>query len=103
MGEAITPPISGKKKIDTVNKTEKSQASNKTVDTPKRNKTETDKPLDKSRSAQIIDIENTVDKSRSIPISNISDKSTRIEKSSEMHIHKDNLSIYVLSVQGEIL
>ena len=29
--EAITPPISEKKKIDTVNKKEKSQASNKTV------------------------------------------------------------------------
>ena len=29
-----------KKKIDTVNKTEKSQASNKTVDTPKSNKTD---------------------------------------------------------------
>ena len=32
--EAITPPISVKKEIDTVKKTEKSQASNKTVDTP---------------------------------------------------------------------
>ena len=33
--EAITPPIPEKKKIDTVNKTDKSQASNKTVDTHK--------------------------------------------------------------------
>ena len=39
--EAITPPISVKKNIDAVNKTEKSQASNKTVDTTKINKTET--------------------------------------------------------------
>ena len=38
--EAITPPISEKNKIDTVNKTEKSQSSNKIVDTPKSNKTE---------------------------------------------------------------
>ena len=45
--EAITPPISKKKKIDTVNKTEKSQASNKTVDTSKRNKTDTVKSFDK--------------------------------------------------------
>ena len=36
--EAMTPHISEKYKIDTVNKTEKSQASNKTVDTPRRNK-----------------------------------------------------------------
>ena len=34
--ESITPPISTKKKIDTVNKREKAQASNKTVDTPKK-------------------------------------------------------------------
>ena len=36
--ESITPPISAKNKIDTVNQTEKSQASNKTVDTTKINK-----------------------------------------------------------------
>ena len=39
MKESITPTIT-KKKIDTVNKTEKSQASNKTVDTPRSNKSE---------------------------------------------------------------
>ena len=38
MEEAITRPISGKEKIDTVRKTEKSKSSNKTVDTPKSNK-----------------------------------------------------------------
>ena len=38
MKEAITPPISEKKKIDTANKTEKSSASNKTVYTPRRKK-----------------------------------------------------------------
>ena len=37
--EAITFKISSKKKIDTVNKTDKSQPSNKTVDTPRRDKT----------------------------------------------------------------
>ena len=37
--EAITPPILEKNKIDTVNKTGKSQASNKTVDKPRSNKT----------------------------------------------------------------
>ena len=60
--EPITPPISEKKKIDTVNKTEKSQASNKTLDKPKSNKNDTVKPLDKSRSTQITDTKNTVDK-----------------------------------------
>ena len=79
--EAITPPISAKKKIDTVNKRDKSQAYNKTVDKPKRNKTDTVKSLDKSRYAQITDTENTVDKSGSIPRSNYSNKSTRIENS----------------------
>ena len=38
--ESITSLISAKKNIDTVNKTEKSQASYKTVDIPKSNKTE---------------------------------------------------------------
>ena len=32
--EAITPPISERRKIDTFNKTDKSKAFNKTVDTP---------------------------------------------------------------------
>ena len=50
------------KKIDTVNKTEKSQESNKKVDTPKVNKTEKVKSIDKSRSTQGTDTENTVDK-----------------------------------------
>ena len=45
--EAITTTISSKKIMDTVKKTEKSQASNKTVDTPKINKTDTVKSLDK--------------------------------------------------------
>ena len=53
--EAITPPISAKNKIDTVNKTEKSQTSNKTVDTTKRNITDTVKSLDKSISTQRTD------------------------------------------------
>ena len=101
--EAITPPISEKKKIDTVNKTEKSQASNKTVDTPKSNKTDTVKSLDKSRSTQRTDTENTVNKSRSIPRTNLSNKSTRIEKPSEIDIHRDNLSVSVLSGQAESL
>ena len=45
--EAITTPISGKKKLYTVNKTDKSQASNKTVDIPKTNKS--DNPSEKVR------------------------------------------------------
>ena len=52
--EAITSPISEKKKIDTVNKIDKSQASNETVDTPKTNKTDTVKSLYKSSSIQIL-------------------------------------------------
>ena len=43
--EAITYPISEKKKIDTVNKTDKSQESNKIVDTTKSNKTDTVKSI----------------------------------------------------------
>ena len=89
--------------MDTVNKTEKSKAYNKTVDPPKSNKTDTVKSLDTSRSTQRTDTENTVDKSRSIPRSNYYNKSTRIENPSEMHIHKDNLSVYDLSGKGESL
>ena len=55
MKEAITPPISAKKKIDTVNKTEKSQAPNKAVDATKSNKTDKVKSINKSRSNQITD------------------------------------------------
>ena len=104
--ESITTPISGKKKIDTVNKTEKSQASNKTVDTPKSNKTDTVKSLDKSRSTQITDTENTVNtvnKERSISRTNLSNKSTRIENPVEIDTCKDNSSISVLSGHGESL
>ena len=60
--EAITPTISEKKKIDTVNKTEKSQAPNKIVDTLKSNKIDNVKSIDKSRSTQRTDTENIVDK-----------------------------------------
>ena len=60
--EAITPPNLAKKKIDTVNKTEKSQASNKTVDAPRGNKTYKVKSMDKSRSTQRTDTLNTVNK-----------------------------------------
>ena len=101
--EAITPPISTKKKIDTVNKTDKSQSSNKTVDTPKTNKTNTVKSLDKSRSTQRTETENTVDKSMSIPRSNNNNKSIRIEKPSEIDIHKENLNVSGLTGQGEIV
>ena len=38
--EAINTPISEKNNIETVNKTDKSQASNKIVDAPRSNKTE---------------------------------------------------------------
>ena len=61
--ESITPPLK-KKKIDTFNKTDKSQASNKTVDTSRRNKSDKGKSLDKSRSTQRTEknIFNTVNK-----------------------------------------
>ena len=58
--EAITPPIA--RKIDTVNKTDKSQASDKTVDTSSSNKSEKGKSLDKSKSTQITDTEDTFEK-----------------------------------------
>ena len=78
--EAITPPLSAKKKINAVNKTEKSQASNKTVDTPRSNKTDKAKLIYKSRSTQRTYTESTEDESGSIPRTNFSNKSTRIEK-----------------------
>ena len=57
--ETITPPIA-KKNIDTVNKTDKSQASNKNLDTSRSNKSDKVKSLDKSRSTERTDTENTV-------------------------------------------
>ena len=49
------------------------------------------------------DTEITENESRYIPRTKYSNKSSKIEKHSEMHIHKDNLSVSVLSGQGEIL
>ena len=71
--EPNTPPILAKQ-IDPVNKTVKSQANNKIVDTPRGNKTDTMKPLYKSICTQRTDTENTVDKLRSVPRSNYSSK-----------------------------
>ena len=74
--EAITPPIE-KKKIYTVKKIEKSQASNKKVDTYSSNKYDKGKSLDISRSTQRTDTENTVNKenkSRSISKTSLSEK-----------------------------
>ena len=51
-----------KTNFDTVNRREKSQASNKTVDTPILNKTEKVKSIYKSRYTQRTDSENTVNK-----------------------------------------
>ena len=90
-----------KKKTDTVNKIESSQASNKTLDTSKSNKTDTIILLDKSRYTKRTDTENTVDKFRYIPGSNYSNESTRIGKTSEIHIHKENLSVSIFSGKGE--
>ena len=66
------------------------------MDTHRGNKT--DKV--KSRSNQRTDTENTLDKSRTIIITNLSNKSIRIEKPSEIDIHRDNLSVSVLSGRG---
>ena len=101
--EDITPPISAKNNIYTVNKTNKSQAYNKTVHAPKINKNYKVKSIDKSRSDQRTYTENTVDKSSSIPRTNLFTKSTRIEKPSEIDIYSDNLRVSVLSGQGKRL
>ena len=60
-----------------VNKKEKSQASNKKIDTSSSNKYDKGKYLDKSRSTQITDTENPVNKdnkSRSISTTSLSEK-----------------------------
>ena len=49
------------------------------------------------------DIFDKSEKSRYIPVTNISNKMIQIEKPSEINIHRDNLSVSVLSGQGEIL
>ena len=49
------------------------------------------------------DIVDKADKSGSIQVTNISNKSTQIEKSSEIDIQRDNLSVSVINGQGESL
>ena len=88
--KSITSPVSVKKRIETVNKIDQSQASNKTVDTSKINKTDTAKSIDKLRSTQRTDTVNTVDKSGSIPGNNLSNIITRIENPTEIDIFRDN-------------
>ena len=55
--EYITLPISAKKNIYTVNKTDKSRESNKAVDKYRSNKNDKVKSIDKSRSTQITNTE----------------------------------------------
>ena len=99
VGESINPPISSKNKIDTLNKTDKSQVSNKTVDTPKSNKNDKVKSIDRSRSTQRTDMVNTVNKSRYITGNSFSDISTGIEKPTEIDIVKDNKSFMIFLYQ----
>ena len=84
-------------------KKEKSQAPNKTVDTSKSNKNDTVKEKYKSRSTQRTDTFNTVDKSRSVPVTNLSNISTRIEKPIEIDIVKDNTNLSDFYLQGDYL
>ena len=86
--EVITYPISVKKKIDTVNKTEKSQTSKKQSLPPKKAKTDT---------------LNSIDKSRSTQRTNLSNKITRIEKPIEIDSLWDNKYFYDFSEQGDDL
>ena len=101
--EAITSTILEKTNIGTVNKTEKSQSSNKTVDAPNINKTDTVKSIDKSRSTQITDIFNTVDKTSSIPGNILYIISTIIEEPTEIDIVKDKKDLSDLSLHGSDL
>ena len=87
------PPIllfQQKRRFETVNKTEKSKSSNKTVDKSKSNKIDTVKSIDKSRYAEITDTVNKVDKSRTIPGTNLSNISARIENPTEIDMFNDN-------------
>ena len=59
------------------------------------------KPIDKSKPTRIIDTENTVDKSRSIPGTNFSNISTIIEKPTAIDNFKENKDIYYLSLPGD--
>ena len=77
-----------KKKIDTVDKTEKSRKFREIVNTYKSN---------------ITDTINTIDKSRSTPRNNSSNKITKIEKPLEINIHWESLSVSALSGQRESL
>ena len=62
--------------------------------------------MDKSRSTQRTETKDTVksvNKSRSISSSTLSDKSNKIEKPKEIYIRKDNPSHYGMSGHGEII
>ena len=94
-----------------VSTTEKLQVSKKTVDTSRSNKIDTVKIIDKSRSTQITDTFNTIDKSRFIPVTNLSNRSTIIEKPTEIDIVKYNKDIsgffrqedYLVGITSDIL
>ena len=103
--EAITPPIA-KKDIDTVNKTEISQASKRKKDKSSSNKYDKGKSFDKSRSTQGTETEEavkSVNKSRSISWASTSDKITKLEKPKEINISEDNSSLSGMSGHGKTL
>ena len=101
--ESITPPISEKYKIDTVNKTDKSQASNKKVDTSSSNKSDKGKSLDKSRSTKITETEHTVktvDKSNSISSASLSEGVTKY-KNYQKYILEKTIQIFLFCLEME--
>ena len=101
MEESITPPFSEKNETYTVKKKINHKHLIKQYIHQKVIKLTQFNHYIKQGLLKIIDKENTVDKSRSIPRSNYYNESTRIEKPSEIHIHKDNISVSGSSGQGK--
>ena len=79
--------IFAKRKIYTVDRTEKSQTFPEKVDTSKNNKNETVYKADKSKS---------------IPITNLSNKRTQIEKTSEINIHREIRMLLICLDKGKV-
>ena len=102
--EAPNSTISEREKnIDTVNKIDKSQAPQKTVDTSNINKTDIVRTMDKSGSTKITDKVYAIYKSMSIPGTNLSNRSTEIENPTEIYIVKENTFLSSFSLQGHNL
>ena len=98
--KAINYPVSVRNNIDTVNKSDKSQAYNKTVDTLKRKKTDTVRTIDKSSILKELTLLTQYINQGIFQYKNYPIEVPEYQKPTEIDIVRYNKHISDLSLQG---